>query len=247
MTLAQDILRTLRENPDGLSDGDPERLLTHLVGQGWRVLRVADTAMREGGTDIVAERDGQRLHVEVKGWPSTSYADPARAGEQKRTLPTVQAGPASGGGGPQRHAVARQVPGRRGGAGVPHRGPVPGAARQRGRLPAHPADPGAVRGRGGTRRRTTLTSCPSVARHPAPFPGAGRRQPRASNPEVHGRTSTDARAARTVALTLDGTLTDRRGRTNRRIQGCLARRARAPPGLRKQMKTQTRGRVRGHA
>ncbi len=53
--------------------------------------------MRERGTDIVAERDGKRLHVEVKGWPSTSYADPARAGEQKRTLPTVQAGTYFGG------------------------------------------------------------------------------------------------------------------------------------------------------
>ncbi|MDP9399228.1 MAG: hypothetical protein M3P96_16025 [Actinomycetota bacterium] len=84
--------------PDWFWEGNVQSaLLTHLVGQGWRVLRVADTAMRERGTDIVVERDGQRLHVEVKGWPSTSYADPARAGEQKRTLPTVQAGTYFGG------------------------------------------------------------------------------------------------------------------------------------------------------
>jgi hypothetical protein len=175
MSLAQDILRVLRENPTGLSDGDLARrfgkyhshvhqtcvrlaeqglihrdttvrplinriadagrkrsigaasssatplrapsatapadggkdwywegnvqgaVVSHLVRQGWRIMRAADTSLRERGTDIVAQRDATVLHVEVKGWPSASYADPARAGEQKRTLPTAQAGTYFGG------------------------------------------------------------------------------------------------------------------------------------------------------
>jgi hypothetical protein len=52
---------------------------------------VANTATKARGTDIVAMLDGRTLHMEVKGWPSTVYADPARAHEQKRTNPTVQA------------------------------------------------------------------------------------------------------------------------------------------------------------
>lgn len=62
-----------------------------LEGQGWTLTQVADTASKERGTDIVARRGGQRLHVEVKGFPSKSYADPRRANEVKRTDPTLQA------------------------------------------------------------------------------------------------------------------------------------------------------------
>jgi Holliday junction resolvase-like predicted endonuclease len=67
-------------------------VVAHLVAAGWRIVRAADTANRERGTDIVAQRDGTTLHVEVKGWPSSSYSDPTRAGEIKRTQPTLQAG-----------------------------------------------------------------------------------------------------------------------------------------------------------
>lgn len=63
-----------------------------LVTQGWRILSVADTATREHGIDIVAERGPERVGVEVKGYPSVRYADPARAHEQKRTQPSTQAG-----------------------------------------------------------------------------------------------------------------------------------------------------------
>ncbi|MFI5485653.1 hypothetical protein [Micromonospora echinaurantiaca] len=62
-----------------------------LEEQGWRLLQVADTATKQQGTDVVAERAGQRLHVEVKGYPSKTYADPRRAGEVKPTPPTLQA------------------------------------------------------------------------------------------------------------------------------------------------------------
>ncbi|WBB47442.1 hypothetical protein O3597_20160 [Verrucosispora sp. WMMA2044] len=63
-----------------------------LEEQGWQLLQVADTATKQQGTDVVTERAGQRLHVEVKGYPSKTYADPRRAGEVKPTQPTLQAG-----------------------------------------------------------------------------------------------------------------------------------------------------------
>lgn len=66
-------------------------VVRHLGQLGAAVRSVADTASKARGTDIVATLDGRTLHIEVKGWPSTSYADPARAHEPKRTNPTVQA------------------------------------------------------------------------------------------------------------------------------------------------------------
>lgn len=63
-----------------------------LVAQGWQILSVADTATREHGVDIVARRGTERAGVEVKGYPSVNYADPARAHETKRTQPSTQAG-----------------------------------------------------------------------------------------------------------------------------------------------------------
>jgi hypothetical protein len=66
-------------------------VVTHLAATGWSILRVADTAQRERGVDIIAQRDGQRLLVEVKGWPSSTYARGERAGQPKPTQPTLQA------------------------------------------------------------------------------------------------------------------------------------------------------------
>jgi len=66
-------------------------LANHLEHEGWRILSVADTATRQRGVDLDCERDGQRLMIEVKGYPSTGYRDPRRAGERKRTNPTLQA------------------------------------------------------------------------------------------------------------------------------------------------------------
>lgn len=67
------------------------KLLTHLVAQGWDVVRVADTRTREGGTDVIARQNGRLLHVEVKGWPSAVYRDPAKSHLKKPTLPATQA------------------------------------------------------------------------------------------------------------------------------------------------------------
>lgn len=67
------------------------RVVTHLAGTGWNITAVANTALREHGVDIVAERDGQHLLIEVKGWPSTTYAKGERAGQPKPTQPTLQA------------------------------------------------------------------------------------------------------------------------------------------------------------
>jgi len=66
-------------------------IATHLAATGWSIIRVADTAQRERGVDIIAEQDGRRLLVEVKGWPSNTYARGEHAGQPKPTQPTLQA------------------------------------------------------------------------------------------------------------------------------------------------------------
>jgi DNA-binding CsgD family transcriptional regulator len=73
-------------------EGNVQSLVVrHLASRGATLRSVVDTATRARGTDIVAVLDGRVLHVEVKGWPSTHYADPRRAGEVKPTQPTLQA------------------------------------------------------------------------------------------------------------------------------------------------------------
>ncbi len=62
-----------------------------LVHEDWSLVQVANTGRRQQGTDVEARRGTVRLHVEVKGFPSTSYRDPRRAGETKPTQPAVQA------------------------------------------------------------------------------------------------------------------------------------------------------------
>ncbi len=66
-------------------------LCRSLSAEGWYLVQVADTASRQRGTDVVAERAGERLHLEVKGYPSKTYADPRRARDVKPTQPTLQA------------------------------------------------------------------------------------------------------------------------------------------------------------
>lgn len=66
-------------------------VVTYLAREGWQIISVTDTARRQRGTDIVAERDGTRLLVEVKGWPSTKYARGERMGQLKPTPPAMQA------------------------------------------------------------------------------------------------------------------------------------------------------------
>jgi len=58
--------------------------VTALVARGYRVLSVANTATKEHGIDVIASRDGATVGVEVKGYPTRNYADPARASERKK-------------------------------------------------------------------------------------------------------------------------------------------------------------------
>ena len=49
------------------------RIRDHFVAQGWRVLRESDCLSRERGIDLLLERHGAQLAMEVKGFPSTTY------------------------------------------------------------------------------------------------------------------------------------------------------------------------------
>jgi hypothetical protein len=66
-------------------------VVTHLAMSGWEILSVADTAKKAHGTDIVAAKGPEKVSVEVKGFPSRRYTDPARANENKPTQPSTQA------------------------------------------------------------------------------------------------------------------------------------------------------------
>lgn len=59
---------------------------------GWTIRSSADTASKAHGTDLLASLASRTLAVEVKGYPSTNYADPRRALETKKTNPINQAG-----------------------------------------------------------------------------------------------------------------------------------------------------------
>jgi hypothetical protein len=66
-------------------------IIDHLVTKGWTIVSYADTALLQRGIDIVAKRDGRRLLIEVKGFPSTTYARGPKAGQPKPTQPGLQA------------------------------------------------------------------------------------------------------------------------------------------------------------
>lgn len=55
----------------------------HLVADGWSIERVADTSSKESGIDVVARRNGERILIEVKGYPSKTYTSGAKAGQPK--------------------------------------------------------------------------------------------------------------------------------------------------------------------
>ena len=67
------------------------QIVEHLTRNGWYIVRVANTASREQGIDIIANKGSLTLAIEVKGWPGTAYADPRRAHETKPTAPSLQA------------------------------------------------------------------------------------------------------------------------------------------------------------
>jgi Holliday junction resolvase len=47
-------------------------VVSDLAANGWRIRRVANTATSEHGVDIEADRSGERLLIEVKGYPGAT-------------------------------------------------------------------------------------------------------------------------------------------------------------------------------
>jgi hypothetical protein len=73
------------------TEENTQRLLVEwLAGEGWTIVRTANTATREHGVDVVAEHDGQRLGVEVKGYPSRFYVTGPNRGQVKTSTPKEQ-------------------------------------------------------------------------------------------------------------------------------------------------------------
>lgn len=58
------------------------KVIEYLVSQNCHIRSVADTATRQQGIDIIAEKNGKKLCVSVKGFPNAT----------PRTNPSVQAG-----------------------------------------------------------------------------------------------------------------------------------------------------------
>ena len=52
--------------------------MSFLSDLGWHIVSTADTASKERGVSVVAERAGETLGIEVNGFPSRGYTDPAR-------------------------------------------------------------------------------------------------------------------------------------------------------------------------
>jgi hypothetical protein len=89
---SQTIVAATSSGEDGVPEARAQAMLVrHLADQGWQIQRVADTAMKEQGVDVLATRGDRTLAVEVKGYPGRRYSDPRRAGETKPTSPTTQA------------------------------------------------------------------------------------------------------------------------------------------------------------
>ena len=68
-----------------------ETIVRRLEQDGWSIVSKADTRSKEQGIDIHAAKNGKALLIEAKGYPSTTYRDPRRAGQIKPTNPTLQA------------------------------------------------------------------------------------------------------------------------------------------------------------
>lgn len=63
----------------------------HLLWDGWNIVSKADSLSKARGVDLIAPKPGRSLLVEVKGYPASTYRDPLRAVEPKRTPPASQA------------------------------------------------------------------------------------------------------------------------------------------------------------
>jgi len=68
-----------------------KRVVSHLVQEGWHITNTANTFSRETGVDIEALRNGTRLLIEVKGYPSVFYTQGENKGRIKKTTPPTQA------------------------------------------------------------------------------------------------------------------------------------------------------------
>lgn len=74
------------------TEENTQRLIVdRLRSTGWKIMRTANTATGEHGVDVVAQRNGETVGIEVKGFPSKTYAKGPKMGELKPTSPTTQA------------------------------------------------------------------------------------------------------------------------------------------------------------
>ena len=67
-----------------------EKLAKHLENQGYKVT-VTDTLSKSRGVDISAQKNLDKMLIEVKGYPSNKYVDGSKQGQVKKTPPTLQA------------------------------------------------------------------------------------------------------------------------------------------------------------
>jgi len=69
------------------------KIVEFLKTSGYVLLKIADTGVKEQGPDILAEKDGRRIVVSVKGYPSQLYVSNSggKKGQPKRTGPSTQA------------------------------------------------------------------------------------------------------------------------------------------------------------
>lgn len=66
-------------------------LARHLTAEGWTIRATADTETKEPGIDLLADKGGRWLAVEVKGYPNTTYDHGPKQGQPKPTPPATQA------------------------------------------------------------------------------------------------------------------------------------------------------------
>jgi hypothetical protein len=79
-------------NGDWFWEGNVQASIARfLEAGGWTVRSAADTATKAHGVDLIASVGKRTLALEVKGYPSSRYADPRRAHETKPTNPVNQA------------------------------------------------------------------------------------------------------------------------------------------------------------
>ena len=75
----------------GSTSPSPVDRCTISCSPGWTIVRTANTATRERGIDVVAERAGERAGVEVKGYPSRLHVAGPKKGQLKSSTPANQA------------------------------------------------------------------------------------------------------------------------------------------------------------